>query len=1046
MLPLTCRRSFKPWTFVVPLGTLPEVVALVLLLSLAVPARADVQVLYDSGGFESFELGLLVTHPQDGWVGSVDDGGTAPEVVSILGNKKIRLAVPDGAPPFNHRKESRVVKTFATPLFLSGMTQITIECDVTLDADGNAQRQNVYFDFDPHPDKFLPDAQMVQDNNYVQMVRYGDQTNGIGAAGNGTYHMRWDFDLAAGTVTSAFGTRTIDAASAVSLQTLIGDQPGEDPDGNANTLDAMSFAIVSDWWEGPGDAILLDNFVVRGDPRPVPPPTTVRPRTVLLSYDPILEAQGGARLHAYAGWNDPYPLTQAYVQDLTDVSHGWHAPRLTQHVVIDAFPLKEDGFRYTDESYLNGLHGGGWHSPDGVDYKAIARDFDLARRVDRGEIDEVVVHGAPYFGYYESRMAGRGGYWCNSGPQQRIACSKIFVMMGLNYERGVEEEIHSYGHRSESILEHTYGSWDITQARHDWERFTHNIGQSPDAACGSVHYPPNGTSDYDYANPTTVTSTAIDWEVNFPDLNGQSGPVNRETWGGPDYQRNFLKWWYSHMPHVAGANAHDGLARWNTWWPYLADFNRWPESGGAFPLGGLAPVVVPLGIPAVPLFGGSGDEWGPVSDGAVQVWYGSDGNDEEIFLNGGDYTWQLTHNAYDDEAPAIGGGRIVWQGFDGQDWEIFTTDLYGNVVIQVTSNAVDDRHPQVNASGRIVWDSFDGADYEIYSANGDGTGVTRITNNGGAGIPRDDVGPRINDAGRVVWQGFDGSNWEIWSANSNGTGLVNVSNNAYENESPRINAHGRVVWHAWLDDANTEVLSARCTGGTVSRFTTNTQPDWYPEINAGGRVVWMEMTSVGDWEVMAADSTGGNATQITDNDIPDEYPVIDASGRIAWQGLDGNDWEIYLYQNGDVFQATDNDLDDRGPFLGAERLLWTRDNDDVGGVKNSDIEAIFLNGAGDVADADARSALRLAAPRPNPASSGVTFTYELPRAGDLRLTLFDVTGRECARLFEGRADAGCHELRWDGRDAGGRSVPAGVYIARLTALGTTRTARVLLIR
>jgi Tol biopolymer transport system component len=1022
-------------------------IALAALSALAVPlpARADLTVLYDSGGFEGFAAGSLVSVPQDGWTGTALDGAIDPEIVSIAGDKKLRLAVPNGDPPLDRRKESRVAKSFTSPLFLSGMTHIVIECDLTLDADGNAQRQNLYFDFEPQSNKFLPDAQIVQDNNYVQMVRGGDQTHGIDAAGNDTFHMSWDFDLQAGTVTSGFGTRTIDAASAVLLQSIIGDQPGEDPDGNPNTFDAMSFGLVSDWWEGPGDAVLLDNFIVRGDPIPVPPPGTVRPRTVLLSYDPILESQGGVRLHTYAGWNDPHPLTQEYIADLTSVSHGWQEPRLTQNVVIDAFPLKMDGFRYTDQTYVEGLQGGGWHAPDEVDYKAVVRDFDLARRVDRGEIDEVVVHGAPYFGYYESRMAGRGGYWCNSGPLQRTACSKVFIMMGLNYERGVGEEIHSYGHRSESIMSRTFGSWDIMESRHDWERFTHNIGQSPDAACGSVHWPPNAAGDYDYANPAVVTSTAIDWETNFPNLNGQSSPVSSATWGGPDYQRNYLKWWYEHMPHRNGSNSHDGLTRWNTWWPYLADLNRWPEAGGAQPLGGLPPVAPPLGINPTTLIGMPGDEWGPVWDG-VSVWYGSDGSDYEIVLNGGDYTWQLTHNDYDDEAPAVGGGRVVWQGFDGQDWEIFSTDTGGGVVHQITSNTVDDRHPQVNAAGSIVWDSFDGTDYEIYAANGDGTGVTRITNNSGPGSPRDDVWPRINDAGRVVWQGHDGTNWEIWSASSDGAGLVNVSNNNLENESPRINANGHVVWHAWHDEGNSEIWSARCTGGTATRITMTAGPDWYPEINASGRVAWMAMTPEGDWEVMAADSTGGNMTQITTNDIPDQYPVIDDEGRIAWQGLDGNDWEIYLLDEGTVYQASNNDLDDRGPFLRAGRLLWTLDNIEAGGVKNSDIQAIDLTGAGDVAEDSGRLQLRLLAPRPNPAARDVALTYELPRIADVELSIFDATGRERARMRYDRVAPGRHEIRWDGRSVEGRPLPGGVYFARMKALGASRSVRVLLVR
>ena len=58
----------------------------------------------------------------------------------------------------------------------------------------------------------------------------------------------------------------------------------------------------------------------------------------------------------------------------------------------------------------------------------------------------------------------------------------IWMVNSTSRGGGVAEMLHSCGHRSESIMEHTYGSWNITLARHDWERFTHNIGQSPDAA------------------------------------------------------------------------------------------------------------------------------------------------------------------------------------------------------------------------------------------------------------------------------------------------------------------------------------------------------------------------------------------------------------------------------------------------------------------------------------------------------------------------------------------------------------------------------------
>ena len=161
------------------------------------------------------------------------------------------------------------------------------------------------------------------------------------------------------------------------------------------------------------------------------------------------------------------------------------------------------------QSYLNAWSTGTFHSPDSVDYTNMIQEFSLDDRVLSGEIDEVVAWGAPYFGYWESQMVGAGAYWCNSPGLVRVGTPK-YVMMGLNYERGVAEAIHSFGHRAESILTHVYGSWNSgTTVLHLWDKFTkYNLEAPGMAACGNVHFPPNGVADYDYANTKTAPGHA----------------------------------------------------------------------------------------------------------------------------------------------------------------------------------------------------------------------------------------------------------------------------------------------------------------------------------------------------------------------------------------------------------------------------------------------------------------------------------------------------------------------------------------------------------
>ena len=303
-------------------------------------------------------------------------------------------------------------------------------------------------------------------------------------------------------------------------------------------------------------------------------------RVLVLNYDPILEAHDGLRLHAFLGWNDPAQLTQEYLDDLALASHDYVEWEIVEFRDLDEWPLKADGFRYTDETYLEcyfDSQNHPWHQPDGVDYENVIATQGLDELVQEGAVDEVIMWGAPYFGYWESHMVGATAYWCNSGPLIHPGVP-LYVIMGLNYERGVAEALHSFGHRAESIMTHVYGSWSSDGTiNHLWDRFTrvYSLHGSVPAGCGNIHFPPNGTADYDYSNPTPVLSEADDW-LNFPQFQGTTDQVDCESWGGPDYQRNYLLWWYERLPHITGGRYSDGKLL--NWWGYLLDMNEYPES------------------------------------------------------------------------------------------------------------------------------------------------------------------------------------------------------------------------------------------------------------------------------------------------------------------------------------------------------------------------------------------------------------------------------------------------------------------------------------
>ncbi|MBI5838043.1 MAG: hypothetical protein HZB25_12465 [Candidatus Eisenbacteria bacterium] len=90
--------------------------------------------------------------------------------------------------------------------------------------------------------------------------------------------------------------------------------------------------------------------------------------------------------------------------------------------------------------------------------------------------------------------------------------------------------------------------------------------------------------------------------------------------------------------------------------------------------------------------------------------------------------------------------------------------------------------------------------------------------------------------------------------------------------------------------------------------------------------------------------------------------------------------------------------------------------------------------------------LWLSRPAPNPARGSAAMAFSLSREGEVRLGVYDVTGRRVRELVRGVRGTGEHAGRWDGRDGSGAPVSAGLYLVRLEAEGRTLSMRLTLLR
>jgi endonuclease/exonuclease/phosphatase family metal-dependent hydrolase len=93
------------------------------------------------------------------------------------------------------------------------------------------------------------------------------------------------------------------------------------------------------------------------------------------------------------------------------------------------------------------------------------------------------------------------------------------------------------------------------------------------------------------------------------------------------------------------------------------------------------------------------------------------------------------------------------------------------------------------------------------------------------------------------------------------------------------------------------------------------------------------------------------------------------------------------------------------------------------------------------------TATLLFAPFPNPLAGRATVRFDVARAGDVALEVFDLSGRRASTLVQGALEPGRYSVQWNGLGEDGAPVRAGLYFVRLTAPGAgAQSARIAVIR
>ncbi len=209
--------------------------------------------------------------------------------------------------------------------------------------------------------------------------------------------------------------------------------------------------------------------------------------------------------------------------------------------------------------------------------------------------------------------------------------------------------------------------------------------------------------------------------------------------------------------------------------------------------------------------------------------------------------------------------------------------------------------------------------------------------------------------------------------------------------------------------------------------------DYYPSNNTC-RYVFTELTLLGDPELQVWTDDPGQ--------LEVSYPVWIMTGcndlTVHVEEAGGGNLQgalVCLWKESDVYLTAltgsdGNAVFDPSPATDGEMLVTVTKRNFI--PHQGDLTV--LSEAGAEQDDQVPSVFRLYPSSGNPFRSSTEIRYDLPREAEVDLSIYDLAGRRVRLLVGGGAvNAGRHAVAWDGRDDGGRMLPAGIYLYRLKA-------------
>ena len=83
---------------------------------------------------------------------------------------------------------------------------------------------------------------------------------------------------------------------------------------------------------------------------------------------------------------------------------------------------------------------------------------------------------------------------------------------------------------------------------------------------------------------------------------------------------------------------------------------------------------------------------------------------------------------------------------------------------------------------------------------------------------------------------------------------------------------------------------------------------------------------------------------------------------------------------------------------------------------------------------------------PNPFNNSISISFEIPNSSNVKLTIFDMMGRNVRQMNLGTLNDGSHKVLWDGKNNLGNELHSGIYMAVLDVGGKINIQKISLIK